>query len=435
MPGFFRTFDIECRRAPPAGAAWLARKQRIMAGPLTGIRVLDLSRILAGPWATQVFADYGAEVIKVERPGHGDDTRQWGPPYLADRDGAPTGESAYYLGANRGKRSVTIDISRPEGQAIVRRLAAESDVVVENFRVGALARYGLDHAALSAVNPRLVYCSISAFGQDGPLRDGPGYDAMIQAMGGLMSITGPPEEEGGRPQKVGVAIADIMTGMYAVTAVLAALLERERSGEGQYIDLALLDAQVAWLANQNMNYLVGGSPPRRQGTAHPNIVPYQAFATRDSYIMIAVGNDRQFAAFARLLGHPDWADDPGFATNAARVAHRGTLVPLIEQALAGATTAEWRRRFGEAGIPCGPINDLAEVFAEPQVQHRGMRFDLPHPLAGTVPMVANPARYSRTPLEYRQAPPLLGEHTDEVLGEVLGVDAEALAAWRRDGIT
>jgi crotonobetainyl-CoA:carnitine CoA-transferase CaiB-like acyl-CoA transferase len=406
-----------------------------MAGPLQGIVVLDLSRILAGPWATQVLADYGAEVLKVEHPQGGDDTRKWGPPYLRDRSGQETRESAYYLSANRGKRSLAIDFSRPEGQALVRQLAAQADVLVENFKVGGLARYGLGHAQLAASNPRLVYLSISAFGQDGPDAAKPGYDAMIQGMGGLMSLTGLPDgEPGAGPQKVGVAVADLMCGMYAVSAILAALYERDRSGCGQYIDLSLLDTQVAWLANQNLNYLVAGQPPRRQGTAHPNIVPYQSFATADGHLMLAVGNDAQFARFCAAAGVPELARDARYATNEGRVAHRAELVPQVADLLRRRATRDWLVALEAAQVPCGPINDLAGVFAEPQVRHRGLRIDLPHPTAGSAPGVANPVRFSRTVIEYRTAPPTLGADTAAVLRERLGLDEAALADLAARGI-
>jgi len=398
-----------------------------MAGPLHGIVVLDLSRILAGPWATQVFADFGAEVLKVEHPRGGDDTRRWGPPYLRDAAGNETGESAYYLAANRGKRSLAIDFSLPDGQALVRQLAASADVFVENFKVGGLERYGLSYADLAADNPRLVYLSISAFGQDGPDAAKPGYDAMIQAMGGLMSLTGVPDgEPGAGPQKVGVAVADLMCGMYAVSAILAALHERDRSGKGQYIDLSLLDTQVAWLANQNLNYLVTGQAPRRQGTAHPNIVPYQAFATADGHLMLAVGNDAQFARFCAAAGAPGLAADPRYATNADRVAQRVELVAVVAGLMRARTTQEWLEVFRAAQVPCGPINDLARVFDEPQVRHRGLRFDLPHPLAGTAPGVRNPVRFSRSAVEYERAPPPLGADTAAELEARLGLDAAAL---------
>ncbi len=406
-----------------------------MPGPLAGIVVLDLSRILAGPWATQALADFGAEVIKIEHPRGGDDTRSWGPPYLRDAEGRETSESAYYLAANRGKKSVAIDLAQPEGQALVRRLAAQADVLVENFKVGGLARYGLAYADLAALNPRLVYLSISAFGQDGPDAAGPGYDAMIQGQGGLMSITGVPDgEPGAGPQKVGVAVADLMCGMYAVAGILAALNERHASGQGQYIDLSLLDTQVAWLANQNLNYLVTGTPPQRRGTAHPNIVPYQAFATVDGHFMLAVGNDAQFARFCAAAGQPALATDPRYATNSARVAHRQELVPVIERVLGARTSVEWITVLKAAQVPCGAINDLAQVFSEPQVRHRGLRLDLPHPTAGSAPGVRNPVLFSRTPIEYERAPPPLGADTDEVLGRRLGLDAGALADLRGRGV-
>jgi crotonobetainyl-CoA:carnitine CoA-transferase CaiB-like acyl-CoA transferase len=406
-----------------------------MAGPLQGIVVLDLSRILAGPWATQVLADFGAEVLKVEHPHGGDDTRRWGPPYLRDAGGNETGESAYYLAANRGKRSLAIDFSRPEGRALVRQLAARSDVFVENFKVGGLARHGLSYADLAADNPGLVYLSISAFGQDGPDAAKPGYDAMIQAMGGLMSLTGVPDgEPGAGPQKVGVAVADLMCGMYAVSAVLAALHERDRSGQGQYIDLSLLDTQVAWLANQNLNYLVTGRAPQRQGTAHPNIVPYQAFATADGHLMLAVGNDAQFARFCAAAGAPDLGADPRHATNAGRVAQREELVAAVAGLMRARTTQEWLDLLQAAQVPCGPINDLAGVFDEPQVRHRGLRLDLPHPLAGAVPGVRNPVRFSRSALEYDRAPPPLGADTAAELEARLGLDAAALADLAARGV-
>jgi crotonobetainyl-CoA:carnitine CoA-transferase CaiB-like acyl-CoA transferase len=393
-----------------------------------------LSRVLAGPWATQALADYGAEVIKVEKPGVGDDTRQWGPPWLKDAEGRDTAESAYYLSANRGKRSVAIDLGHPAGQDLIRKLAAQSDVFVENFKVGGLAKYGLGYADLASLNPRLVYLSISAFGQDGPDAAGPGYDAMIQGMGGLMSVTGVPDgEPGAGPQKVGVAVADLMCGMYGVSAILAALFERQQSGRGQYIDLALLDSQVAWLANQNMNYLVGGTLPQRQGNAHPNIVPYQAFGTADGHLMLSVGNDGQFARLCAVAGRSHLATDTRFATNRARVAHRRELVALVQEWLGDRSTADWLALLREAGVPCGPINDLAQVFAEPQVRHRGMRIDLPHPTAGSAPGVRSPALFSRTPLEYRRAPPRLGADTDAVLGEKLQLPAEKLAELREIG--
>jgi crotonobetainyl-CoA:carnitine CoA-transferase CaiB-like acyl-CoA transferase len=406
-----------------------------MPGPLSHLRVLDLSRVLAGPWASQLLADLGAEVIKIERPGSGDDTRGWGPPWLKDAQGRETRESAYYLSCNRGKKSVTVDISRPEGQEIVRELATRSDILLENYKVGALARYRLGFPDLEALNPGLVYCSITGFGQDGPYRDRAGYDFMIQAMGGLMSVTGEPDGvPGGGPMKVGVAIADVMTGMYATVAVLAALAHRALSGKGQYIDLALLDVQVAMLANQSLNFLVSGTPPGRLGNAHPNIVPYQAFTTRDGNLVLAIGNDAQFARFCEIAGRPDVARDARFATNAGRVSNRHALVPLVAGWLAGRTTSEWLAALEPAGVPCGPVNNLDQVFADPQVRHRGMRVDLRHPEAGTIPSVASPLRFSATPPEQAAPPPRLGEHTLPVLRDVLGLSGDRIAQLRRDGI-
>ncbi|MDD3674460.1 CaiB/BaiF CoA transferase family protein [Thauera propionica] len=406
-----------------------------MAGALSHIRVLDLSRILAGPWAGQMMADLGADVIKVERPGAGDDTRGWGPPWLKDEQGAETNVAAYYLCANRNKRSITIDITRPEGQQLVRDLAAQSDVVLENFKVGGLAQYGLDYDSLKAVNPRLVYCSITGFGQDGPYAPRAGYDFLIQGLGGLMSLTGrPDDEDGGGPMKVGVALTDILTGLYATNAVLAALAWREKSGEGQYIDLALLDVQVACLANQAMNYLATGQNPRRLGNAHPNIVPYQDFPTADGYMILAIGNDGQFARFCEEAGQPGIAADPRFATNRARVANRGELIPMLKRLTIERSTADWVAALEALAVPCGPINTLADVFADPQVQARGLKVTMPHPVAGSLPLVANPMKLSATPVDYRLPPPMLGEHTDGVLAATLGLDAARIAALRAGGI-
>jgi len=387
---------------------------------LAGIKVLDLSRVLAGPWCGQLLADLGADVVKVERPGAGDDTRAWGPPWLKDARGEATRDAAYYFCANRNKRSVTIDIATPEGQALVRALALEADVVLENFKVGGLAQYGLDWASLRALKPSLVYCSITGFGQTGPYAQRAGYDFLIQGMGGLMSVTGRADgEEGAGPQKVGVALTDILTGLYATVGVLAALAHRDRTGEGQHVDLALLDVQVACLANQTANYLIGGAVPRRMGNAHPNIVPYQDFPTADGDMILAVGNDGQFAKFCEVAG-AGWARDERFATNAQRVKHRAELIPLLRQATVMRTTHDWIAALEAAGVPCGPINRLDEVFADPQVLARGLRIDLPHAVAGTVPGVANPIRLSASPVAYDRGPPVLGEHTAEVLAQWLG---------------
>lgn len=394
--------------------------------PLTGVRVLDLSRVLAGPWAGQLLADLGADVVKVEKPGAGDDTRAWGPPYLKDAGGRDTTEATYFLCANRNKRSVAIDIATPEGQAQVRALAQQADVLLENFKVGGLQRYGLDYASLKQANPRLVYCSITGFGQTGPYAARAGYDFLIQGMGGLMSVTGQPDgEPGAGPQKVGVALTDIMTGLYATIAVQAALAERATSGLGQHIDLALLDVQIACLANQASNYLAGGLVPRRMGNAHPNIVPYQAFPTADGDIILAVGNDGQFAKFCVVAGHPEWSSDGRFASNAQRVANRAVLVPLLRQATVMRTSADWIAALEAAGVPCGPINRIDEVFADPQVVARGLQIALPHALAGSVPLVANPIRLSGSPVAYQRPPPLLGEHTEEVLAQWLGAPTVA----------
>ncbi|QQE83973.1 CaiB/BaiF CoA transferase family protein [Pseudomonas putida] len=404
-------------------------------GALSHLRVLDLSRVLAGPWSGQILADLGADVIKVERPGSGDDTRAWGPPFLKDEQGENTSEAAYYLSANRNKRSVTIDFTQPEGQRLVRELAAKSDIVIENFKVGGLAAYGLDYASLKSVNPQLIYCSITGFGQTGPYAKRAGYDFMIQGLGGLMSLTGRPDgEEGAGPVKVGVALTDILTGLYSTVAMLAALANRDQAGIGQHIDMALLDVQVACLANQAMNYLTTGNPPRRLGNAHPNIVPYQDFPTADGDFILTVGNDGQFRKFAEVAGQSQWADDPRFATNKLRVANRSQLIPLIRQATVFKTTAEWVSQLEAAGVPCGPINDLAQMFQDPQVLARGLAVSMPHALGGSVPQVASPIRLSETPVEYRRAPPLLGEHTEEVLGDVLGLDGDALGRLRSAGV-
>lgn len=406
-----------------------------MSGALSHIRVLDLSRVLAGPWAGQILGDLGAEVIKIERPRTGDDTRHWGPPYLKDQQGDNTSEAAYYLSANRNKQSLTLDFTQPEGQRIIRDLVAECDVLLENFKVGGLAAYGLDYESLKAINPKLIYCSITGFGSDGPYANRAGYDFMIQGLGGLMSLTGRAEdEEGAGPVKVGVALTDILTGLYATVGVLAALNSREQSGVGQHVELALLDVQVACLANQAMNYLTTGVAPKRMGNAHPNIVPYQDFPTADGDIILTIGNDGQFRKFAEAAGHPEWASDDRFASNKARVAHRKELIPLIRQVTVFRTTAEWVALLEQAGVPCGPINDLAQVFADPQVQARGLRLDLPHPLAGSVPQVASPIRLSETPVEYRKAPPVLGEHSEAILQELLGLGFDKILSLRQAGV-
>ncbi len=406
-----------------------------MSGALSHIRVLDLTRVLAGPWAAQVLADLGAEVIKVERPGAGDDTRHWGPPYLKDAAGNDTGEAAYFLTANRNKQSLTLDFTQPEGQRIVRELAAQCDVLLENFTVGGLAAYGLDYESLKAVNPRLIYCSITGFGQNGPYAKRAGYDFMVQGLGGLMSLTGHADGEAGAgPMKVGVALTDILTGLYATIGVQAALQYRERTGLGQHVDLALLDVQVACLANQAMNYLNSGVSPKRMGNAHPNIVPYQDFPTADGDFILAVGNDGQFRKFCEVAEHREWADDPRFSTNKARVTHRDLLVPLIRQVTVFRSTAQWVALLEEAGVPCGPINSLEQVFADPQVQARGLRLELPHALGCPAPQVASPIRLSASPVQYRSAPPLLGQHSDEVLQRLLGLAPAQIAELRKTGV-
>ena len=399
------------------------------------IRVLDLSRVLAGPWCSQNLADLGADVIKIERPGSGDDTRAWGPPYARDERGENTSESAYYLSANRGKRSVTIDIASPAGQDLIRELVKSSDVVLENFKVGQLKRYGLDYATLKTIKPDLVYCSVTGFGQDGPYAHRAGYDFLIQGMGGLMSITGERDDlPGGGPQKVGVALTDLMTGMYATIAVLAALTHRDRSGEGQNIDMALLDTQVAMLANVGSNYLNSGQPPKRWGNAHANIVPYQTFACSDGHIIVATGNDGQYQKFVETGGRPELANDARFATNPARVQHRELLVPLLSEMVLTRSRAEWIELLEAVGVPCGPINNVAEVFANPQVEARAMAVEMPHPTAGKVKLVRSPMNLSATPARAELAPPLLGQHTDEVLRGLLGRSEDDLAQLRAQGV-
>ena len=406
-----------------------------MAGPISHVRVLDLSRVLAGPWASQTLADLGAEVIKVERLGTGDDTRAWGPPFLNDGEGHPTQESAYYLSTNRGKKSIAIDFTQPEGQELVRQLVAKSDILLENFKVGGLAKYGLDYQSLKGINPGLIYCSITGFGQTGPYRHRAGYDFLLQGMGGLMSITGEPDgAPGGGPMKAGVAIVDLFTGMYATTAILAALAHRERCGQGQHIDLSLLDVQVATLANQAANYLTSDQSPSRMGNTHPNIVPYQAFETGDGHIILAVGNDQQFRKLCTVAGHPELAEDKRYTTNAARVCNRADLEAHLKEVFKQRTSAEWIGELEQAGVPCGPINNLEQVFADPQVRHRGMRIELPHRLAGNVSLVGSPMKFSATPVMYEQGPPTLGEHSRAVLEELLGLGEEEIRKLHNAGI-
>ena len=403
------------------------------AGPLSHVKVLDLSRILAAPWAAQVLADLGAEVIKVERPGAGDDTRSWGPPFLKDAEGKDTREAGYYLAVNRGKRSITVSLDKPEGQRIVRELAMQADIVLENYKAGTLARYGLDEASLRALNPRLIYCSVTGFGQTGPRRDQPAYDFLIQAMGGLMSVTGERDDRpGGGPQKVGIPIVDLMTGMYAAVSVLAALARRNETGLGDSIDIGMLDVQVATLSNQAMNYLVSGRLPQRNGNAHPNIQPQDVYACADGDVILVVGNDGQFAKLCEVFGHAEWTSDERFATNAQRVRHIGVLSALLrEQFLA------WERTplitaLDAAGVPCGPINNVAEVFEDPQVQARGMLRHVPHPCGVDLPQVASPMRFAEAALQSLAAPPLLGQHSDGILAE-LGYSPTAIAALRSAG--
>lgn len=392
--------------------------------PLEGIRVLDLSRILAGPWCTQNLADLGADVIKVERPATGDDTRHWGPPYLKDGQGKDTSEAAYYLSTNRNKRSLEADIASPEGAALIRELVTHCDILVENFKVGGLRKYGLDYDSLNALNPRLIYCSVTGFGQDGPCATLPGYDFMIQGLGGLMSITGERDDlPGGGPQKAGVAVTDIITGMYATVAILAAIQERHRSGLGQHLDIALLDCHVAMLANQNSNYFTSGNAPTRAGNAHQNVVPYQVFAASDGHLIVATGNESQYRAYCKAIGAPELGDDPRFATNRLRVTNRDVLVALLSDIMKQGPRDEWISKLEAAGVPCGPINNIAQTFAHPQVQARQLRRELPHPLGGTAPVTASPLRFSASPVVYRNAPPMLGQHTQEILQEILGKTA------------
>ncbi|MGH8814074.1 MAG: CaiB/BaiF CoA transferase family protein [Advenella sp.] len=396
--------------------------------PLANIRVLDLTRVLAGPWCTQNLADLGADVIKVERPGSGDDTRGWGPPYLKDQLGADTTEAAYYLSANRNKRSLALDFTTDAGREVVLALAAKADIVVENYKVGGLKKYGLDYASLKQINPRLIYCSITGFGQTGPYATRPGYDYIIQGMGGLMSITGEHDDlPGGGPQKAGVAVSDLMTGMYASVAILAALNERHSSGLGQYIDMALLDCQVAMLANQNLNYMTSGQVPKRAGNAHQNLVPYQVFEVEDGHLILAVGNDTQFASFCRLINMPELVEDERYRKNAGRVVNRDSLIPLLASVMKTRKRDTWLADLEASNIPAGPINTIDQVYADPQVIARQMKLELPHPAAGTTPMTASPMRFSDTPVQYRNAPPMLGQHSEDILREELGWSQEQIA--------
>jgi crotonobetainyl-CoA:carnitine CoA-transferase CaiB-like acyl-CoA transferase len=408
-----------------------------MAGPLAGYKVLDMSRILAGPWAGQLLADLGADVIKVERPKCGDDTRSWGPPYLQDREGNDTKDAAYFFCANRGKKSVTVDITCPEGQEIIRQLANQSDVLIENYKVGGLANYGLDYHSLSKINPKLIYCSITGFGQTGPYADLPGYDFLIQGMGGLMSVTGEPDDpkkEIGGPTKVGVAVTDLFTGLYASNAIQAALIERQNSGLGQYIDLALLDVQAATLANQASNYLVGGLVPERLGNAHPNIVPYQAFSTSDGHIIIAVGNDQQFSRLCDAIQRSDLANDERFITNGARVNNRKHLCDVIQQNLKQHGSAHWLEKLKQCSVPCGPINTIDQVFKDPQVLARGMVISASESRSGKVSMVGNPIKYGRSISEGSLAPQQLGESTDQVLTDYLKYSSTRISTLRNKSI-
>lgn len=406
-----------------------------MAGPLSQVRVLDLSRVLAGPWAGQNLADLGAEVIKIERPKLGDDSRTYGPPWVKDREGRDTSDSAYFTSANRGKKSVTLNLARPEGQTIVRELACVSDVLIENYKFGDLARYGLGYEDLKTLNPRLIYCSVTGFGQTGPYRERPGYDFMVQGMGGMMSVTGEPDGvPGGGPQRAGVPVADIITGMYASIAICAALVHRAESGLGQHLDLALLDSQIALLAYQNTNYFATGKPPSRIGNRHPNIVPYQTFRTGDGEVILACGNDNLYRKFCAAAGCAALAEDARFATNGKRVENRAELTRLLQEVFARRSTTEWVELLETAGVPNGPINTIAQVFAEPQVKARGIRLELDHAAAGKLSTVASPMRFSGTPLEHKLAPPLLGQHTDEVLRGLLGKTNAEIAQLRADGV-
>ncbi len=401
-----------------------------MSGALAGLRVLDLTRVLAGPWATQMLADFGAEVIKIEKPGEGDDTRGWGPPFVKNADGTD-GDAAYFHSANRGKKSVCIDMAKPEGASLIKQLAAKSDILVENFKVGGLAKYGLDYESLSKLNPRLIYCSITGFGQNGPYANRAGYDFMIQGMAGVMSITGEPD---GEPMKMGVAFSDVFAGLHAMIGIQAALFARENSGKGQHIDISLLDSQVSVLANQAMNYLVSGNVPQRLGNEHPNIVPYQTFATKDGHIIMAVGNDRQYAEFCRIIGAAHLGSDERYKTNRGRVEHRDALVPALRPFMKARTTAEWTAAFEADAVPCGPINTIDQVFENPQIKARGLLQRLPTLDGGFVPTVASPILFSQTPAKATTAAPRLGENTEGVIMEVLGISANNVEALRIKGI-
>ncbi|MCF8166497.1 MAG: CoA transferase [Rhodoferax sp.] len=405
-------------------------------GALSHIRVLDLSRVLAGPWCAQNLADLGADVIKVERPGAGDDTRHWGPPFVKDALGNDTSETAYFICINRNKRSITVDISKPEGQEIIRELAKESDVVIENYKVGDLAKYGLDYESLKKVKSDLIYCSITGFGQNGPYAHRPGYDFIIQGMGGFMSVTGEADDfEGASPQKAGVAIADIFTGMYASTAILAAVVHRDKTGQGQYIDMALLDTQIAVMANVSSAYLCSDKVPRRWGNASPIIVPYQTFPTSDGWVIVAVGNDGQFKHFVAAGGEAHLAENPLYINNPLRVENRKSLISLLEIMTRRKTKAQWISLLEAANVPCGPINNFEEVFDNEQVKARGVQIEVPHPTAGVMKLVASPMRLSETPVEVRMAPPTLGQHTEEILRERLNLSPQAINELHSKGIT
>jgi crotonobetainyl-CoA:carnitine CoA-transferase CaiB-like acyl-CoA transferase len=401
-------------------------------GPLAGLKVFDMTRVLAGPSATQILGDLGADVVKVERPSQGDDTRKWGPPYVRNAEGGNTTESAYYLSANRNKRSITLDFTKPEGQALARRMVAQSDILLENYKVGTLKRYNLAYEQLKDEFPGLVYCSVTGFGQTGPYAPRAGYDFLVQAMGGIMSITGEPE---GDPQKLGVGIADLMTGMYGLVAVLAALRHRDQTGKGQHIDMALLDTQVAWLSYAGQYFLTSGQQTPRMGNAHPTIVPYEAFPAADGYVILGVGNDGQYARFCEFAGRPELATDPRFVTNEARVNNRRELIPILREIISQQPRDHWLTGLATLGVPCSPINRVDQVFDDPQVKARGMEIEMPHPLAPEpIHLIGSPMKFSETPVDYRYAPPTLGQHTDEVLKEWLGLDANTIARLRSDGI-